>query len=219
MPNYECVDWVYRTFKDDEEAWKSREKLREKIESKNKNGILDEWLKTSWDSKKVSKESKDKKVIFKDSLGSEVDITNVDYISKIQKDIEKSNTERELNKIKIDEGYEKTTVERLTGDIETKIEELKTDVIEKITEAGYSNDIDSLKSVEPATDDAIQRKENMAYNIIVNDLAKQYRRAGDLGGLDRLKKQADAFGNAKEIKDQLDHEIEMTIKEEAKRNR
>ena len=115
MPKYEITDFYYERYGD--EIFKDKEKLKKKILSDDSKGTAKLWIEhpTDWYTQEGSEGS---------VLKEKVDTVNSDYIKNVSEQIERANTEEELDVISVDEEYQEGTVTELNGVLAAKKEEL-----------------------------------------------------------------------------------------------
>lgn len=117
MPDYGIVDFVYEHVKT--EDLKSKETIKEAIIKLDRKGTAKLWMEGSedWYADR-NRKGRNK------SLSGYVDDENIDYIKKTKDEIDKANTEEELEKIDVDGSYKEGTIIELKTAIETKKEEI-----------------------------------------------------------------------------------------------
>ena len=110
MPNYEIVDFIYERLKNDEEAWKNEDNLKKKAKNLDTKNVMNPFFGVDWLNKRKAGQS----------LGSRIDDANQDYIQKITSEIDRANTQTELNRIDIDTDYKEETQYKLMSYIADK---------------------------------------------------------------------------------------------------
>ena len=136
IPGYDIVDWIYDKVKDKPNALKNSENLRKEIEEIDRKGknVLKPWLAGNWQ----NDINEDKRTSTGISLGGRIDTVNTEYIKRISGEIESSNSEVELNDVKVDTDYKDDTITELNEAIEVRKGELVAPIEVEIEGTVYS---------------------------------------------------------------------------------
>lgn len=173
MPEYEIVDWCYEHI--EKEDLKSKETTEEAIIKLDRKGTAKLWMEDSrdWYADR-NRKGKNK------SLKGYVDDENANYIKEIQGEIEKANTEEELDKIDVDENYTEETVTELKTAIEDKKEEL---------EVPITVEIEGIEHIIPAKFERGRPRKEVSAEVRATsgEIIEEIVEAGAENNLDRLR--------------------------------